>query len=167
MAQARGHRRGCRSALAEGPYALELAGEAAAAAAAWADLGRPYEAALALADIGSEAALREALDTLAELGGRCGGRHRHAPPARARRPRHPARPAALRPRRNAAGLTARESEILALVVEGLRNGEIAQRLFLSPRTVEKHVSAILRKLGARSRSEAVAEAARLGLLQDA
>jgi DNA-binding NarL/FixJ family response regulator len=58
-------------------------------------------------------------------------------------------------------------EILALVVEGLRNREIAQRLFLSPRTVEKHVSAILRKLGARSRGEAVAKAARLALFQDA
>jgi len=57
--------------------------------------------------------------------------------------------------------------VLELVVGGLRNVEIAERLFLSPRTVENHVAAILRKLGARSRSEAVAEAARLALLQDA
>jgi DNA-binding NarL/FixJ family response regulator len=60
-------------------------------------------------------------------------------------------------------LTAREREILALVAEGLRNAEIAQRLFVSPRTVDNHVSAILRKLGAASRGEAVRNAARLGL----
>jgi DNA-binding NarL/FixJ family response regulator len=56
--------------------------------------------------------------------------------------------------------------VLALVADGLRNAEIAQRLFLSPRTVDHHVSAILRKLGAHTRGEAAAEAARLGLLQD-
>jgi DNA-binding NarL/FixJ family response regulator len=152
-------------ALADGPYALEVAGQAAAAAVAWADLGRPYEAALALADQGSEAALREALEALAELGAPAAAaiviRRLRAIGARDI-PRGP-RPAT---RQNSAGLTAREVEILALVVEGLRNREIAQRLFLSPRTVEKHVSAILRKLGARSRGEAVAEAARLALLQD-
>jgi DNA-binding NarL/FixJ family response regulator len=59
-------------------------------------------------------------------------------------------------------LTARESEILALVGEGLRNAEIAQRLFLSQRTVDTHVSAILRKLGADTRVEAAAKAATLG-----
>ena len=69
-------------------------------------------------------------------------------------------------RTNAAGLTAREREILALVAEGLRNGEIAQRLFLSQRTVDNHVSAILRKLGADNRVQAAARAAELGISQD-
>ena len=50
-------------------------------------------------------------------------------------------------------------------VRRLRNAAIAERLFLSVRTVDHHVSAILRKLQAGSRSEAVAEARRLGLLQ--
>jgi DNA-binding NarL/FixJ family response regulator len=45
----------------------------------------------------------------------------------------------------------------------MSNGEIAQRLFLSQRTVEHHVSAILRKLGADNRVQAVAKAATLGL----
>jgi DNA-binding NarL/FixJ family response regulator len=66
---------------------------------------------------------------------------------------------------NPAALTAREIDVLRLLAEGLRNATIAERLFVSPRTVEHHVSAILRKLDVRSRGEAVAEAGRLGLLQ--
>src|SRR6185437_15782367 len=57
-------------------------------------------------------------------------------------------------RANAALLTAREVEVLALIADGLRNTEIADRLVLSVRTVDHHVSAILRKLGVRSRGEA-------------
>jgi DNA-binding CsgD family transcriptional regulator len=56
------------------------------------------------------------------------------------------------------GITAREADVLNLVVEGLANKEIAARLFLSPRTVEKHVEALLRKLDARSRTQLVAQA---------
>jgi DNA-binding NarL/FixJ family response regulator len=67
-------------------------------------------------------------------------------------------------RANPAGLTARELEVLRLVTEGLRNAQIAERLVLSEKTVDHHVSAILRKLDVRSRGEATAEAARLGLL---
>ena len=47
--------------------------------------------------------------------------------------------------------------MLTLVADGLRNREIAERLFLSTKTVDHHVSAILRKLGARTRGEAVAK----------
>jgi DNA-binding NarL/FixJ family response regulator len=53
--------------------------------------------------------------------------------------------------------------VLALVAAGLRNPEIGRRLSLSERTVAHHVSAILRKLGMRTRAQASAEAVRLGL----
>jgi ATP/maltotriose-dependent transcriptional regulator MalT len=52
-----------------------------------------------------------------------------------------------------------------LLGESLRNAEIAQRLVLSPRTVDHHVSRILAKLGARSRAEAVAAARELGVAE--
>jgi len=52
-------------------------------------------------------------------------------------------------------LTAREQQVLDLITEGLSNGQIAERLYISVKTVSVHVSAILRKLGAASRTEAV------------
>jgi DNA-binding NarL/FixJ family response regulator len=61
-------------------------------------------------------------------------------------------------------LTARETEILALVAQGRSNGEIARQLFISAKTVSVHVSNILAKLGASGRTEAAAIARRDGLL---
>lgn len=147
------------------PYALELAGEWALAAERWHELGCPYEAALALADADEEKPLRQALDELQRL---------EARPAaaivsrrlRARGARGVSRGVRPSTRNNSAQLTARELEVLELLSDGLRNATIAERLFVSPRTVEHHVSNVLRKLNARSRGEAVAEAARLALLQD-
>ena len=66
-------------------------------------------------------------------------------------------------RANPAGLTARQLDVLALLTRGDRNAEIAAKLFLSEKTVDHHVSAILRKLGVRTRGQAAAEAARLGI----
>jgi DNA-binding CsgD family transcriptional regulator len=58
------------------------------------------------------------------------------------------------------GITSRESEVLAFVGEGLSNEEIGRRLFLSPRTVETHVTSLLRKTGSPSRLQLVAFAGR-------
>jgi DNA-binding NarL/FixJ family response regulator len=61
-------------------------------------------------------------------------------------------------------LTPREREVLQLLAEGLGNKEIARRLRISDHTVKFHVNAILGKLGARTRTEAVTRAARQGLI---
>jgi DNA-binding CsgD family transcriptional regulator len=63
-------------------------------------------------------------------------------------------------------LTRREAEVLALVAEGRSNGEIAQQLFISTKTVSVHVSNILAKLRASGRTEAAALARRYGLIED-
>jgi DNA-binding CsgD family transcriptional regulator len=145
------------------PYARELAGDYEAAARAWAALGCPYEAALAFAEVPGEEPVRLALEALQGLGARPAA----AIVARKLRERGvrdvPSGPRKAA-RENPAGLTARELEVLALVSEGMRNAEIAERLVLSEKTVDHHVSAILRKLGVSSRGRAAAEAVRLGLV---
>jgi DNA-binding NarL/FixJ family response regulator len=62
------------------------------------------------------------------------------------------------------GLTRREQEVLDLVAVGQTNDEISQRLVISVKTVDHHVSAVLSKLGVGSRRQAATEAARLGLV---
>jgi DNA-binding CsgD family transcriptional regulator len=144
------------------PYALEMQGEWARATALWTEIGCPYEAALALAGADDDDALRGALADLQRLGARPAA----AVVARRLRERGArALPRGPRPstRKNPANLTARELEVLTLVAQGLRNAEIAERLFLSQKTVGHHVSAILRKLGVPTRGHASAEAVRLGL----
>lgn len=73
-------------------------------------------------------------------------------------------PSAEHPVPRGASLTKREAEVLSLVALGYTNKEIAQRLALSRRTVETHVERVLGKLNAASRTRAVAEAVRAGLI---
>jgi DNA-binding NarL/FixJ family response regulator len=63
-------------------------------------------------------------------------------------------------------LTAREREVLKLVVQGLRNSEICERLHVSIKTVEAHLTSLYQKLGVQSRTEAVTYAREQGLLLD-
>jgi DNA-binding CsgD family transcriptional regulator len=145
------------------PYALLLDGHPEKSAAAWATLGCPYEEAQALVDIHEEQPMRRALSIFQSLGA--------APAARlviqrlrdmgvekiARGPRPSTRA-------NPNGLSEREIEVLVLLAEGLRNAEIAERLVVSTRTVDHHVSSILVKLDVRSRYHAGQKAIAMGLI---
>jgi DNA-binding CsgD family transcriptional regulator len=149
------------------PYALLLGGRSREAHDAWLAIGCPYEAAQALSCADDEAALRQALDVFDRFGAR-GERDAVARRLRGLGVRHI--PRTRRPPGTAPGtplLSPREAEVLALVEEGLRNAEIAAKLFLSERTVEHHVASVLRKLQAHSRVDAVSKARSLGLLVDA
>jgi DNA-binding CsgD family transcriptional regulator/tetratricopeptide (TPR) repeat protein len=157
-----GSREGIPAGAAE-PYALQLHGEWPRAAELWTQIGCPYEAALASADADDDDALHRALAELHRLGARPAAaivaRRLHERGARgvARGPRRSTKA-------NPADLTTRELEVLALVAQGLRNADIAERLFLSKKTVAHHVSAILRKLDVPSRGQAGAKALQLGIV---
>lgn len=145
------------------PWRLMLSGDWQAAARSWESLGMPYEQALSLAD-GPESALREALVILDALGAgplAAMVRLRLRKLGVRRIPRGP-RPTT---RGNPARLTAREVQVLTLLVCGHTNAELARRLHVSAKTVEHHVSAILEKLDVHSRTEAVAAAFGLGIVK--
>ena len=144
------------------PYALTIAGEWGDAARRWQEIGCPYEAALALGDADDDEPLREALAQLQGLGAGAAAAI-VARRLRARGARGLPRGPRTRTRENPAGLTGRELEVLALLADGLRNAQIAERLVVSEKTVQHHVSAILRKLDVHTRGEASAAAVRLGL----
>ncbi len=147
------------------PYRLQIAGEPVAAAALWLERGCPYEGARALAESSDAETVGEALAVFQDLGALPAARLTGARlrDLGASVPRGP-RPTTLA---NAGRLTGRELEVLQLIAEGLRNAEVAERLVLSPRTVDHHASAILRKLSARTRVEAISRARELGLLDEA
>jgi len=146
-----------------GPYSLQVAGDPAGAARQWDDLGCPYDAALALLDATDEALLREAWARLDALGAVAAAQLARR---RMRELGVTSIPSGARPttRANPAGLTRREREVLALICDGHTNDEISGRLFISARTVDHHVSAVLGKLGVGSRKVAAAEAVRRGLV---
>jgi DNA-binding CsgD family transcriptional regulator len=148
--------------LAAEPFRLMISGDWAAAADAWGRRGATYLRAEALA-AGDDAAAGEALRILDDLGAtRAADFHRAELRRRGvvRVPRGPRRATA----EHKAGLTPRQVDVLALLVGGLSNREIADRLTLSPKTVDHHVHALLRKLGVSSRGHAAAEARRLDLV---
>ena len=144
-------------------YRLELEGDLEGAAAIWSGLGCDYEAALALASSDDERLLRRSLTILQRLGARAASAV-VAHKLRALGAQGISRGPRPTTQRNPALLTEREVEVLALVGAGMRNSEIAARLFLTTKTVDHHVSAILRKLDVGSRGQAVAEGARLRLI---
>jgi len=141
-----------RRGLAE-PYQLQLDGDWRNAAKLWDEIGCPYDAALALLDTAEEPALRQALDICQDLGAT----------ATARIIRRTMRKLGIRSipvgqhaatREHPLGLTRREREVLDLICAGYTNADIAAHLVISTKTVDHHVSAVLAKLGVRTRHAA-------------
>jgi DNA-binding CsgD family transcriptional regulator len=145
------------------PWSLHLTGDFAGAASAWERRDCPYEAARARFDSDEIEQLRAALTAFDALG---------AQPMAARAaqrlrelgataiPRGPRKTT----RDNPAGLTARELDVLELLAAGSTYAEIGAALFISTRTVEHHVSSILRKLGASTRRDAVRISTERGII---
>jgi DNA-binding CsgD family transcriptional regulator len=149
-------------AVAE-PYALELNGDFESAAQWWDSRGCRYDAAIARAFSDQPESITAAIVTFDALGATAAAaraRSRLRTLGIASVPRGP------RPSTNAnpAGLTQREQEVLELVAQGRSNPAIGKLLFLSPKTVERHLSNVLSKLDAASRSQAVDRARALGAL---
>ena len=147
--------------LGEEQYRVEMDGRWREAADGWRVGGCRYSAAFATLRGGNEDALRTALAEFRHLGAApaaklAAARLREIGARGVPRGPHPST------RDNPGGLTHRELEVLDLVAEGLRDAEIAERLFITEKTVHHHVSAILRKLGVSNRAQATAEAIRLG-----
>ena len=144
------------------PYFLQINGDWKGAADEWKKLGCLYQEAPALAD-GNEDSKRKALIILDSLGATatinlikqqmrdCGIKKIPKGPRQSTKA-------------NPAGLTTRQLDVLNLVTNGHPNSEIANKLFISPKTVDHHISAILSKLGVHSRTQAVAAASELSIL---
>jgi DNA-binding CsgD family transcriptional regulator/tetratricopeptide (TPR) repeat protein len=143
------------------PYRLTIGGEPMAAAEQWAEVGCPYERAIALSH-GDQSAQLEALEELDQLGAdavaaklrqELRGRGVSVPRRKSRKPGD-----------DSSELTPRQAEVLSLLAEHRSNADIANQLFLSSRTVEHHVAAVMSKFDASSRNEAVEKAVEQGLL---
>jgi DNA-binding CsgD family transcriptional regulator/tetratricopeptide (TPR) repeat protein len=147
---------------ASAPYNAMARRDWRGAADAFGAVGWTYDRALMLSLLDDEESLVEAIEIARGLGGaplakRVAARMRTLGIRVPQGPRETTRA-------NPAGLTGRQVEVLKLLVEGLTNAEIAERLVVSPRTVEHHVAAVLTKLGATTRREAVRRAAELRLV---
>ena len=136
------------------PFGLAMTGRWSEAADAWEKLGCPYEQALSLVDSGLPQPISRALTILDSLGARPAAqwaRQRLRDLGSVPVPPMP-RPATIA---NPASLTNRQREVLELIVAGASNHEIAERLFVSKKTVEHHVSAVYTKLGVSDRPSAM------------
>jgi DNA-binding CsgD family transcriptional regulator len=144
------------------PFRLMLDGRSDRAASWWHRTGEPFAEAMAWSDSTEPADRIRAVEMLDQLGAvgtadRVRGALRRDGVAQV-----PARPR-LSTRSNPAGLTNRQLDVAKLVARGFTNAEIANRLFISPKTADHHVSALLTKLGVANRRAVVVRADELGL----
>ena len=147
-------------ALAE-PYRLALAGRHPEAAAWWRRVGARYDEALAYADTGDAHRQTESIEQLDLLGATAVADRLRRDLRRQGVAQLPSRPRTST-RANPAGLTNRQLDVAKLVARGFTNAEIADRLFISAKTADHHVSAVLAKLGMPNRRAVVVQAERLG-----
>lgn len=145
------------------PYQLEIDGRDRAAAAAWKKIGCPYEEAHALFS-GDDDDKRNALNILVALGANA-THEKMKQEMRTAGIRHIPRGIRETTKANPAQLTTRQVDVLKLLQAGLQNKEIAGKLFISAKTVDHHISAILFKLEVNSRTKAVSEGIRLGIIK--
>jgi len=134
------------------PYKLQILGKWHQAAKIWEELNCPYEQALALSE-GNEEAMKSAIKIFDDLGASAASqliKQKMRTSGIKNIPKGPRQST----KGNPAGLTGRQMEILNLLAEGLSNSQIANRLYISPRTVENHISSIFSKLNIHSRVEA-------------
>lgn len=138
-----------------------LDGDVERAAGFWRSRGVPYEEGLALAfgDVSSQSRAVEIFESL----GATAAANRVRERLRGQGVQV-ARGRSRTTRAHAVGLTARQAEVLELMAEGMTNADIADKLFISHRTVENHVAAVLMKLDVPDRQTAASRALELGLL---
>ena len=147
----------------EAAYDINSAAKVLQAAAFWGKSCCPYEQALVLFE-GNENDKRKAITIVQDLGAAAVYEKMKQEMRNAGIKNIP-RGIRQSTRSNIALLTGREMDILQLLKEDLQNKEIAAQLFISPKTVDHHISSILFKLDADSRSKAVTEAVRRGILK--
>ena len=145
------------------PFRMSAEGRAEEAASWWRRAGDPFNEAMALGDSPDPVHRTHAVELLDQLGaGATADRHRVAlrrdgvgqvPP----RPRESTRA-------NPSGLTNRQLDVARLVARGFTNAEIAARLYISPKTADHHVSAVLAKMGLSNRRAVMVRAEELGLV---
>jgi DNA-binding CsgD family transcriptional regulator/tetratricopeptide (TPR) repeat protein len=145
------------------PYQLEAEDKGLAAAAEWKKIGCPYEEAHALFT-GGDDDKRNALAILTNLGATA-THEKMKQEMRTAGIRNIPRGLRETTRSNPAQLTTRQVDVLKLLHAGLQNKEIAGKLFISAKTVDHHISAILFKLDVNSRTKAVSEGIRLGIIK--
>jgi DNA-binding CsgD family transcriptional regulator len=142
---------------------LGIAATSVKDAAVWKRTGCPYEEALALFS-GNDEDKRRAISIVHELGADA-VYEKLKQAMRSSGIKSIPRGVRKTTRENPSLLTDRELEVLTLLKEGMQNKEIAARLYISAKTVDHHISSILLKLDINSRTKAVAEAVRLGILK--